>query len=104
MVGRAATIRSAWRLARRGGTVIVVGAGDRADSVPFSAFELLFEGKKLLSSLYGGCDLRRDIPRFVGLWRAGLLDIEGLISSRIGFDELNDAVTALRRARWSGRS
>ena len=97
VVGAAATIRSAWRLARRGGTVIVVGAGTRADTVPFSVFELLYDGKELLSSLYGHCDLRRDIPRFVSLWRAGLLNIEGLITSRIAFGQLNDAITALRR-------
>jgi S-(hydroxymethyl)glutathione dehydrogenase / alcohol dehydrogenase len=96
VVGRSATIRAAWRLARRGGDVIVVGAGARDDSVPFSAWELLFDGKNLLSSLYGGCDLRRDIPRFVGLWRAGRLDIEGLITRQIKFDELNEAITALR--------
>jgi S-(hydroxymethyl)glutathione dehydrogenase/alcohol dehydrogenase len=46
--------------------------------------------------LYGGCDLQRDVPRFVRLWRAGRLDIEGLISRRIAFDELNEAVAALR--------
>ncbi len=97
VVGVSATIRSAWRLARRGGDVIVVGAGDRADSVPFSAFELLFDGKRLISSLYGGCDLRRDVPRFVSMWRAGMLDIESLISRRIAFDDLNDAIAALRR-------
>ena len=104
VVGVSATIRSAWRLARRGGDVIVVGAGARADSVPFSAYELLFDGKRLISSLYGGCDLRRDVPRFVGLWRAGMLDIESLISRRIAFDDLNDAITALRRGDVTGRS
>jgi len=96
VVGRSATIRAAWRLARRGGDVIVVGAGARDDTVPFTAWELLFDGKNLLSSLYGGCDLRRDIPRFVGLWRAGRLDIAGLITRQIRFGELNDAVRALR--------
>ena len=97
VVGVSATIRAAWRLARRGGDVIVVGAGDRFDSVPFSAFELLFDGKRLLSSLYGGCDLRRDVPRLVSMWRAGLLDIEALITRRIAFGDLNDAIGALRR-------
>jgi S-(hydroxymethyl)glutathione dehydrogenase / alcohol dehydrogenase len=97
VVGRSETIRSAWQLARRGGDVIVVGAGSRSDEVPFSAWELLFEGKNMLSSLYGGCDLRRDVDRFVGLWRAGRLDIEGLITARISFDQLNDAITALRQ-------
>ena len=97
VVGASATIRSAWRLAKRGGDVIVVGAGGRSDTVPFSAFELLFDGKNLRSSLYGGCDLRRDVGRFVGLWRAGKLDIEGLISARIKFEELGEAIAALRR-------
>lgn len=97
VVGSSSAIRSAWKLARRGGEVIVVGAGHRDDSVGFSAWELLFEGKRLLSSLYGGCDLHRDVPRFAGLWRAGLLDIEALISARIGFADLNEAITALRR-------
>lgn len=96
VVGASATIRSAWQLARRGGDVIVVGAGSRADDVTFSAWELLFEGKNLLSSMYGGCDMRRDVDRLVGLWRAGRLDIEGLITARIGFDDLNEAITALR--------
>jgi S-(hydroxymethyl)glutathione dehydrogenase/alcohol dehydrogenase len=94
-VGSAATIRAAWSLARRGGTVVLVGLGGR-DEVPFTASELVVEGKTLIGSMYGGCDLRRDIPRFVALWRAGKLDIEALISRRVAFGELNDAVTALR--------
>jgi S-(hydroxymethyl)glutathione dehydrogenase/alcohol dehydrogenase len=95
-VGRPASIRGAWDLARRGGTVVLVGIGGRQDEVPFSAAELVFEGKTLIGSMYGGCDLHRDIPRLVALWRAGKLDIEALISARIGFTELNDAVTSLR--------
>jgi S-(hydroxymethyl)glutathione dehydrogenase / alcohol dehydrogenase len=95
VVGKSAAIRTAWQLTRRGGDVIVVGAGAADDTVPFSAFEMLFEGKNILSSLYGGSNLRSDIPRFVELWRAGLLDIEGLISRRIKFDELNEAITSL---------
>jgi S-(hydroxymethyl)glutathione dehydrogenase/alcohol dehydrogenase len=96
VVGQAVTIRSAWGLARRGGTVVIVGVGSRQDPVQFSAAELVFDGKTLLGSMYGGCDLHRDIPRFTGLWRAGKLDIEALISRRVAFSELNDAVAALR--------
>lgn len=95
-VGRPASIRGAWDLARRGGTVVLVGIGGPGDTVPFSAAELVFEGKTLIGSMYGGCDLHRDIPRLVALWRAGELDVEALISARISFPELNDAVAALR--------
>jgi S-(hydroxymethyl)glutathione dehydrogenase/alcohol dehydrogenase len=95
-VGRPASIRGAWSLARRGGDVVIVGIGSRDDTVAFNAGELAGDAKRLMGSMYGGCDLRRDIPRFVALWRAGKLNIEALISARIAFGELNRAVSALR--------
>jgi len=95
VVGKSGPISTAWSVARRGGEVIVVGAGAADDNWQMSAFSLLFEGKTLKSSLYGGCDLRRDIPLFVDLWRAGKLDLESLISRRIKFEDLNGAVDAL---------
>lgn len=95
-VGRSAAIMTAWQATRRGGDVIVIGAGARDDRVPLSAFNLLFEGKNLLSSLYGGADVRRDFPRFAALYRTGKLDLDSMISSRIGLADLNDAVAALK--------
>ncbi|MEW2356992.1 alcohol dehydrogenase catalytic domain-containing protein [Spirillospora sp. NPDC029432] len=96
VVGKAAAITTAWNSVRRGGDVIVVGAGAADDNFEMSAFSLLFEGKNIKSSLYGGCDMKRDVPRFVDLWRAGRLDLDGLISRRIRFEDLNDAVETLK--------
>jgi S-(hydroxymethyl)glutathione dehydrogenase/alcohol dehydrogenase len=95
VVGKSAAIATAWQATRRGGDVIVVGAGAADDTFEMSVFSLLFEGKSLKASLYGGTDLKRDVPTLVDLWRGGKLDIEGLITRRIRFDELNDAVRAL---------
>jgi S-(hydroxymethyl)glutathione dehydrogenase/alcohol dehydrogenase len=96
VVGKAVTIQSAWQITRGGGDVIVVGAGAVDDMVSISAFSLLFEGKRLLSSLYGEADVRRDFPFFAKLHKAGQLDLESMISSRIRLADLNDAVTALK--------
>jgi S-(hydroxymethyl)glutathione dehydrogenase/alcohol dehydrogenase len=96
VVGKAATIQSAWQVTRQGGEVIVVGAGAVDDMVSISAFSLLFEGKNLLSSLYGEADVRNDFPKFAKLYKAGKLDLESMISSRIRLSDLNDAVAALR--------
>lgn len=96
VVGKAAAIQTAWSITRRGGDVIVVGAGAGDDNWTQNAFSLLFEGKTLKASLYGGCDLKRDIPIFVDLWRAGKLDLESLITRRIRFEDLNDAIEALK--------
>ena len=96
VVGRSETIRQAWDLTRRGGTTVVVGAGRMEDRVEFSAFELFFSEKKLLGSYYGSGDVRRDFDRLLGLWRAGRLDLEGMITQRLTLDDLNDAFAALK--------
>ncbi|GAA3315422.1 zinc-binding dehydrogenase [Nonomuraea dietziae] len=96
VVGKSATIQSAWQLTRQGGDVIVVGAGAMDDMVQISAFSLLFEGKNLLSSLYGEADVRHDFPYFAELYKAGQLDLDSMISARIKLTDLNEAVAALR--------
>jgi S-(hydroxymethyl)glutathione dehydrogenase/alcohol dehydrogenase len=96
VVGIPATIRAAWDNARRGGTVVVVGAG-RADAmVEFSAQELFLHDKRLLGSFYGGANIRHDAPRLLGLWQSGRLDLENMISKRITLDDINDGLDALR--------
>ncbi|MBA9007418.1 MULTISPECIES: alcohol dehydrogenase catalytic domain-containing protein [Thermomonospora] len=96
-VGRSATMRAAWDAARRGGDVILVGAGAADDTWQVDMFSLLFLGKNVLSSLYGTSDVERDARRWTDLWRAGRLDLAGLITRRIPFEELNDGIAALRK-------
>ena len=96
VVGRSETIRQAWDLTRRGGTTVVVGAGRMEDMVSFSAFELFFSEKKLLGSYYGSGDVRRDFDLLLALWRAGRLDLDGMITQRLSLDDLNDAFAALK--------
>jgi len=95
VVGTPQTIRAAWTAARRGGTVVIVGAGRPDQQVEFTPFELLFDGKKMLGSLYGSADVRRDYARMLGLWRAGRLDLEGMITQRLKLDDLDHALGAL---------
>ena len=97
VVGAPQTIRTAWGAARRGGTVVIVGAGRADQQVEFTPFELLFDGKKMLASLYGAADVRRDYARMLGLWRAGLLDLEGMITQRLKLDDLDQGLAALGR-------
>jgi S-(hydroxymethyl)glutathione dehydrogenase/alcohol dehydrogenase len=89
------TLRSAWGVARRGGAVVVVGAGSAEQKVEFSPFELVFDGKRILPSMYGSAHVHRDFERLLGLWRAGRLDLEGLVTHRIKLDDVNEALDAL---------
>jgi S-(hydroxymethyl)glutathione dehydrogenase / alcohol dehydrogenase len=96
-VGIAATIRPAWDAARRGGRVVVVGAGRSDDPVQFSAQELFHDQKQLIGSFYGASDLRRDVPRLVDLWRSGVLRLDPFLQTVVSFDEFEKAA-ALQRA------
>jgi S-(hydroxymethyl)glutathione dehydrogenase/alcohol dehydrogenase len=99
VVGIPATIRSAWDVARRGGHVTVVGAG-RADAmVSFSAQEIFLHDKVLRGSFYGSANVRRDFGLFIDFWRAGRLDLEGMISRRLRLEDVNDGLAALREGQ-----
>ncbi len=95
VVGKASTIRAAYDATRRGGTVVVVGAGGAEEKVEFSAQELFITERRILPSFYGSSDVRRDVPLIVDLWRAGRLDLEGMISRRMQLADINEGVRAL---------
>ena len=98
-VGHPSTIRGAYDAARRGGTACIVGVGRMEQMVEFSAFELFYAEKMLMGTIYGSADVRRDFDRLIRLWRAGRLDLEGMISARRGLDEINHALDDMRAGR-----
>ncbi|HXQ75028.1 MAG TPA: Zn-dependent alcohol dehydrogenase [Acidimicrobiales bacterium] len=95
VVGRAPTIRLAFEAARRGGTAVLVGAGSPSEQVTFSAFELFVGAKTLVGCVYGSTDPDRDFPLLVDLVSRGTVDAEGMVSRRIGLDDINDAFRAM---------
>jgi S-(hydroxymethyl)glutathione dehydrogenase/alcohol dehydrogenase len=98
-VGRAQTIKTAYRVTRRGGNVVVVGAGRHDDHVSFSALELFFQARRLIGCVYGSADVARDFPRIIALYKSGALDIERLVTERIALDGVNDALAAMEAGR-----
>lgn len=97
-VGRGQTIREAFDATRKGGMAIVVGAGGMDDEVTFSAFELFYFEKTLKGCMYGSADVRCDFERVLDMWQGRQLDLEGLISHRIGIADINDGLQRMRRA------
>ena len=94
-IGRAATIKTAYRATRRGGNVVVVGAGRHDDLVSFSALELFFQARSLIGCVYGSADVARDFPRILGLYRSGDLALDRLITGRVPLEGVNDALAAM---------
>lgn len=98
-VGLPATIRGAYDAARRGGTACIVGVGRMEEMVSFSAFELFYSEKTLLGTIYGSADVRRDFDRMIRLWRAGRLDLGGMVSKTCGLHDINTALDDMRAGR-----
>ncbi|MBT2387164.1 Zn-dependent alcohol dehydrogenase [Streptomyces sp. ISL-11] len=96
VVGTSATARAAYEATRRGGTLCVVGAGAMDDLFQVSMFELFFDEKRILPSLYGGGDVLRSYERAIALWRAGRIDLAGLITHRVPLAGINDALDQMR--------
>jgi S-(hydroxymethyl)glutathione dehydrogenase / alcohol dehydrogenase len=95
-VGRSELVRQAYDLTRRGGCVIVVGAGSRDDKVEFTMNELFYDNKRILPTMYGGGDVRVGTDRLIRLWRAGKIDLESMITARLPLERVGEALDLLR--------
>lgn len=95
-VGSAVTIRATFDAARRGGTAVIVGVGRIQEEVTFNAFEFFYTDKILRGSMYGSANVRVFMPKLLRLWKAGKLDLEGMITRRIQLEDVNDAFTAIQ--------
>jgi S-(hydroxymethyl)glutathione dehydrogenase/alcohol dehydrogenase len=97
-IGLTSTIRATYDAVRRGGTAVIVGAGSFAETVSFSAGELFLSEKTLKGTIYGSADVRTDFHRLLRLWRSGRLDLEGMVSQRLGLKDINKAFDDMRAA------
>jgi Zn-dependent alcohol dehydrogenase len=95
-VGLPQTLRQAFAVLRPGGSVIAVGLGavDATASIPIN--ELVQQQKRLIGSLYGSANPLVDLPRILGLYRAGRLPLDVLLGERYPLDGVDDAYRALR--------
>jgi Zn-dependent alcohol dehydrogenase len=93
VAGRQETVRDAIRMTRRGGQVVLVGAGGDGVTVSLPAFSgVVMTEKVIRGSLYGSADIRRDVPRLTSLYQSGLLRLDEMVTATFGFAQVNEAV------------
>jgi Zn-dependent alcohol dehydrogenase len=99
-VGAAAVIEGCLWSTRNGGTTVMVGAGGLDQVVSIAPPVVMMQTeRKLIGCLLGSSNGRRDIPRLLALWRAGRLDLDGMITSRRPLEEINDAFADMTAGR-----
>ncbi|MFW6024244.1 MAG: alcohol dehydrogenase, partial [Dichotomicrobium sp.] len=57
--------------------------------------QLVAEERTFRGSYIGSCAPIRDVPRFIRLFREGLLPVDRLLSERVSLDEINVAFDRL---------
>ena len=94
-VGKAKVLERAYALARRGGRVVTVGLPNPSEMFSIPAVGLVGDGKTIIGSYLGSSIPARDIPRYIGLWRAGRLPVERLLTSVSPMSRINELFDAL---------
>ncbi|RJL32745.1 zinc-dependent alcohol dehydrogenase family protein [Bailinhaonella thermotolerans] len=79
-----------------GGTTVTVGLPGPDRELTLPALSLVAEERTLRGSYLGSCVPRRDVPRFVEMYAAGLLPVDRLLSHRLTLDEVNTGFDRLR--------
>jgi alcohol dehydrogenase len=89
MAGSGPAMSLAYNITRRGGTTIVAGLPH--PNVQFSVPQvgIVAAERTIKGSYLGGCVPSRDIPRYIGWYRAGKLPVDRLVGERLTLDEIN---------------
>jgi alcohol dehydrogenase len=89
MAGAGQVMQTAYAVTRRGGTTVTAGLPKPQAMFSVPQVGIVAEERTIKGSYLGGCQPRRDIPRYVEWFRAGRLPVDLLLSERIGLADVN---------------
>lgn len=93
--GSPEALATAYEGTRRGGTTVAIGLAHPAKRFALPMLGLVAEERRLLGSYMGSAVPRRDIPRYVELFRQGRLPVDALAGARYSLTDVNQAMDAL---------
>ena len=95
--GSAETVETAFKCARRGGTIVVAGLAPIGDLAPIDATSLVRDEKTLKGTYYGSIRPTVDMPVIVEMYLSGKLNIDDLVGKEYRLDDINEAFQDLER-------
>jgi S-(hydroxymethyl)glutathione dehydrogenase/alcohol dehydrogenase len=88
-------IEQAYELTASAGRTILVGVPRHDEDITIHSLPLHF-GKTMTGCEGGHTYPTTDIPRYLRLYQKGKLNLDGLITHRFPFDQINEALDAVR--------
>ena len=95
MAGSAAAMKLAYEITRRGGTTVTAGLPPPSQTLAVPLANLVAEERTVKGSYIGSSVPIRDVPRFLALFRRGLLPVDRLMSGRVPLADINVALDRL---------
>mgnify|MGYP003332047664 CR=1 FL=1 len=90
-VGDGQVLSEALALGSKRGRVVVTNVHPAAEmAVSMNMFDLTMMEKQVVGSLFGSGNPRYDIPKLIGLYREGQLDLDGLVTKTYPLEGIND--------------
>lgn len=99
MAGSIRALETAFAISKRGGVTITAGLANPAYSFAISPVTLVGEERVLRGSYIGSCVPKRDIPRYVALYKRGRLPVDKLLTSTGSLNGVNDALDCLAEGK-----
>lgn len=93
--GHPKALETAWKVTAPGGITCTVGLPASGTKIEIDPLQVTAEARQLIGSYLGSAVPSIDIPIYEKLWRDGKLNAEGLISSRVSLNEINEAMDQL---------
>ncbi|MGH9881246.1 MAG: zinc-binding dehydrogenase, partial [Pyrinomonadaceae bacterium] len=98
-VGSESVLIQAYESTRRGGMTISIGLPASSKSFAVSALSIVAEERTIKGSYMGSSVPRRDIPRYISMYQAGILPVDKLHSHTLPLDEINVGFDRLAQAQ-----
>jgi alcohol dehydrogenase len=95
MAGSVQAMELAYRITRRGGTTVTAGLPHPDARWQLQHVNLTAEERTVKGSYVGSCVPPRDLPRYVELYRKGMLPVNQLMSDHIGLEQINEGFDRL---------
>jgi S-(hydroxymethyl)glutathione dehydrogenase/alcohol dehydrogenase len=99
-VGSGEVMAEALALTAKRGRVVVTNIHPAMEvSVTMSLLDMTLMEKQVVGSLFGSGNPRYDIPKLLGLYREGQLDLDGLVTREYSLEGINDGYDDMREGK-----
>lgn len=97
MVGSTPAFSTAYSVLRRGGLLVMAGLTGPKETFNLPLSSLVTDERAIRGSFMGSCVPQRDIPKFIEMYRRGLLPVNRLRSGTVTLETINEGFDRLAR-------